>query len=103
MSTDAAELRPSAAEGWRELEDAVARLLETHDALQGRLAAAETRIRELEEALQGVSTGELDPSAMAAELRELRSRNADLTGRMADARAAVERVAGRIRFVEEER
>ncbi|HUH11700.1 MAG TPA: hypothetical protein VMK65_01265, partial [Longimicrobiales bacterium] len=65
MSTDAAELRRSAGEGWRELENAVARLLETHDALQARLAAAEARIQELEAALQGVSTGELNPSEMA--------------------------------------
>lgn len=104
MSTDAGELRrPGVPAGWRELEGAVQRLLQEHDALRERLGQAEGRIRELEAALQGVSTGELDPSAMASELRDLRRENEDLSVRMTDAREAVQRILGRLRFVEEDR
>lgn len=86
-----------------ELENAVERLLREHEAMRSRLAALEARSRELEATLTGVSTGELDPGAMAAELRDLRRENEDLSTRMADARESVQRVMTRLRFVEEDR
>lgn len=104
MSTDAAELRGSGVPaGWRDLEQSIERLLTEHDGVRTRLDEAEARIRELEEALQGVSSGELDPSEMASELRDLRRENEELAARMADAREAVRRILGRLRFVEEDR
>ena len=98
VGADAAGNRPA---GWSDLEEVVERLLVQHEGLRRRLRAAEARVRELEEALRGVSTGTLDPTAMASELEQLRHQNTDLEARMEEARARVERVVARLRFVED--
>lgn len=103
MSADADVGRTTLPAEWGELERAVDTLLGANDELRGRLEATDRRVRELEEALQAVTSGELDPSLMAGELEQLRRRNDELRKRMEDARDAVQRVLGRIRFVEEDR
>lgn len=85
------------------LESAVLQLLREHDALRRRAAAAESRVRELERAVQDVSTGRVNPVALAEDARRLEEQNADLRARIDAAHQAVTRVMARLQFVEEER
>jgi seryl-tRNA synthetase len=85
------------------LELTIQRLLQTHDALQQRAEAAEARVRELERAVQDVSTGRVNPVDLAEDARRLEEQNADLRARMNAAYDAVQRVMARLQFVEEER
>ena len=102
MSSDAAEASDLSLPEWDQLELAVRRLLEDHDALLQRVAAAEDRTTELELALRNVSAGELDPVTLAERARALESENQDLLDRLNRARESVQRILGRLRFVEEE-
>jgi chromosome segregation ATPase len=85
------------------LELTVRRLLESHDAWRQRAERAESRIAELEAAVQDLSTGSLDPVAMAGEVRSLDAQNRELRTRLEAARQAVQRMLSRLQFVEEER
>lgn len=84
------------------LELTIRRLLEAHDTWRDRAAAAETRIRELEKAVQELSAGRLDPVALAEDVRTLEERNASLHDRLTRAHTAVERVMARLQFTAEE-
>lgn len=85
------------------LELAIRRLLEDHDAWRDRARAAEARIRELEKAVQELSAGRLDPVALAEDVRTLEERNAAMHDRLTRAHAAVERMMARLQFTAEER
>lgn len=85
------------------LEAAVRRLLEEHAALRRRAAAAEGRVRELESALNALSTGQIDPLALSDQVRSYERDNRILTKRLSQAREAVERIQSRLQFLEGER
>ncbi len=88
--------------GWNELEQTVRRLLDDHDALRQRAAAAEKRAGELERALHDVSGGRIDPMALAERARALEHENRELHTRLDHARETVQRLLARVRFSEEE-
>jgi predicted RNase H-like nuclease (RuvC/YqgF family) len=85
------------------LELTIRRLLESHARCERRAAEAEARVRELEAALGDVSAGRLDPVTLAEEARALEERNAVLQERLSQARAAVDRIMGRLQFTAEDR
>lgn len=84
------------------LELTIRRLLEAHETVRGRADRAEARVRELEGALQGISTGRFDPVALEDRIRELEAVNSRLRERVTLARAAVDRMRARLQFAEEE-
>jgi seryl-tRNA synthetase len=85
------------------LELKVRALLEAHDAWRRRATAAEARVLELEQAVRSMATGDLDPVALADQVRALDQRTSALRQRMQDAQEAVQRMLARLHFVEEER
>lgn len=102
MSSNAAD---TGSEGLTELdalETAVRRMLERYDALQARVDASAERVRELEQALGNVSTGGIDPVALAERTRALEEENRDLIDRLDRARDSVKRILARMRYTEEE-
>jgi predicted RNase H-like nuclease (RuvC/YqgF family) len=88
---------------WDRLELAARRLLGEHDRLRRHADQSSRRIRELEEALAGVSAGTLDPVALTDRLERLEAENRDLRTRLETARERVEALLGRLRFLEEAR
>lgn len=85
------------------LELTIRRLIESHQVWEKRASAAESRVRELEAAIQDLSAGRLDPTALAEEVRALEERNESLLDRLTRAQAAVERMVARLQFTSEER
>ena len=88
---------------WDELELAVRRLLDEHDALRAQLSAAEARIAELEGALQNYSSGAVDPMDVQRRAELLERENVDLRRRLEQARERVGIVMDRLRFAGESR
>jgi hypothetical protein len=85
------------------LELKIRRLIDSHQMWEKRAQAAEARARELESAIQDLSAGRLDPTALAEEVRLLEKRNASLVDRLSRAQAAVDRMMARLQFTAEER
>ncbi|MBR9989344.1 MAG: hypothetical protein KFH98_06270 [Gemmatimonadetes bacterium] len=85
------------------LELTIRRLIESHESWQKRAAAAESRVRDLETAMQDVSAGRLDPVALAETVRTLEQRNESLAQRLTLAREATDRMLARLQFTAEER
>lgn len=85
------------------LELTIRRLIDSHQMWERRAHAAEARARELEGAIQDLSAGRLDPTALAEEVRLLEKRNASLVDRLSRAQAAVDRMMARLQFTAEER
>lgn len=85
------------------LELTIRRLIESHQLWEKRALSAESRVRELESAIQDLSAGRLDPTALAQEVRVLEQRNDSLLDRLTRAQAAVERMVARLQFTSEER
>ncbi|HSJ31877.1 MAG TPA: hypothetical protein VK933_10620 [Longimicrobiales bacterium] len=85
------------------LELTIRRLIDSHQMWEKRAQAAEARARELESAIQDLSAGRLDPTALAEEVRLLEKRNASLVDRLSRAQAAVDRMMARLQFTAEER
>jgi phage shock protein A len=85
------------------LELTIRRLIESHQLWQKRAESAETRVRELEAAIQDLSAGRLDPTALAEEVRVLEQHNESLRDRLTRAQEAVDRMMARLQFTSEER
>ena len=85
------------------LELALRRMLDAFDAVQKRAVAAESRILEMQGALDGVRTGSLDPVRLDARVRELEAENQSLLERIRNAETLVARIQARLQFLEEER
>jgi hypothetical protein len=85
------------------LELAVRRLIEAHDALKRRADFADARVAELEAAVKGLSSGNLDPLALTGRVESLELENQDLRERLGTAQQMVQRMLQRLQFVEEER
>ena len=88
---------------WSELELAVRRMLDDHDAMKVRLADAEARSAELEGALQNFSSGSVDPVDVQKRVEMLTRENQELRRRLGQAHERVTRVMDRLRFAEESR
>ncbi|HEY8484591.1 MAG TPA: hypothetical protein VIL13_08270 [Longimicrobiales bacterium] len=88
---------------WDRLELGVRRLLDDYDLWRRRARGAERRVQELEATLRDITGGALDPLALLARIEALQEENRALRGRLAEARAKVERIVARLRFLEEER
>lgn len=95
--------RPTAPPELDHLELSIRRLIESHERWVERAAAAETRVQELENAIQDLSAGTLDPVALGEAVRVLEERNSSLQDRLTRAHAAVERMMARLQFTAEER
>jgi chromosome segregation ATPase len=100
--SDGAERQRLPAE-WDRLELATRRLLGEHERLRRGSEAAARRIKDMEDALAGVSSGRLDPLEMTGRLEKLETENRELRERLEAARARVEGLLGRLRFLEEAR
>jgi predicted nucleic acid-binding Zn-ribbon protein len=95
--------KPAAAPEWDRLEQSLRRLLAQHDALRKRASAAEERARALESALKQVSSGKLDPVALSEKADTLERENRVLAKRLNQAHETLERIMGRLQFLEDER
>jgi DNA repair exonuclease SbcCD ATPase subunit len=103
-STGAAEQR--ARDGLPELdrlELALRRLLDRHEVLRQRAEQAETRARELEQALSGIQAGHIDPVELRTRAERLEAENTALRERLREVDAVAQRIQARLQFVEEER
>lgn len=94
---------PSRPPDWDRLELAARRLLDEHDAWQRRARTAEARVRELEAALDDVSSGDLNPVQLAEKVEMLDAANASLRDRLERARGSIRRILDRLQFLQEER
>lgn len=101
MSSDAAEPGAQVPAEWDELELSVRRLLDRCDQWRRRAADAESHARELQAALREYSAGETDPIEMKRRLEALERENRTLRERLESARGNVERILGRLEFIEE--
>jgi chromosome segregation ATPase len=102
MPSDGADRTTLSLPEWDGLESSVRHLLEQHEEARNRAEAAEARVRELEHALREVSAGRVDPVALAERAQALERENRDLSDRLERARHSVQRILGRMSFVEEE-
>ncbi|MGH7507396.1 MAG: hypothetical protein ACRELX_17210 [Longimicrobiales bacterium] len=105
MSTTSGDVRsrPALPPELDRLELNLRRLIDEHDRLKRRAAAAAERIRELEVALEDVASGDLDPVALAAHAQAMERDNRELRTRLNEAHETVERIRARLQFLEEER
>jgi hypothetical protein len=102
MPSDAADSAGIDLPDWDLLERRVRGLMHAHASILRRAEAAEARVRELEGTLRDVSTGQLDPLALAERTQLLERENRTLNERLERARNSVQRILARMRFVEEE-
>jgi len=94
------EFRPTRPAAWDRLELAVRRLMDDYVAQQARAAAAEARIRELESRISAIAGGGPDPVELQSRVGELEAENRLLRERLQQARAEIERIMTRLRFLE---
>lgn len=85
------------------LELTVRRLMDEHERWRRRAQKAERRVVELESALKDVTTGDLDPVALAAQAESAQRESRALRDRLDQARQTVDRITARLQFLEEER
>lgn len=84
------------------LEDLVGALLTELETLRNRARYAESRMKTMERELDRFVDGDVAPGDLVDRLTDLESRNQDLTERLDEGRAGVERLLARIRFLEEQ-
>ncbi len=85
-----------------ELERAVGHTLDRLATLNERLARAVGRSAELEELLRQFIGHEVEPGQIVTRLRLLEEENAELGSRVDEARAGIERLLAKIRFLEDQ-
>jgi predicted RNase H-like nuclease (RuvC/YqgF family) len=88
-------------DGWARLESSVEALLARNDELMDRARTAESRIAELETALEAAHSGAVGADDLRTEVEGLRGRNRALEERMSDGRARVRQIAERLRLAQE--
>ncbi len=84
------------------LDQAVSRMMEEMEELQERVRRAETKARDAQALLQRFSDGDDDPARQHDRMMALEEENRELRDRLRQGRDGVERILGRIRFLEEE-
>lgn len=87
-------------EAWDRLELAVRRLMDEFVTEQTRARAAESRVAELEAALSAIAGDGPDPIELERRIEELEAENHALRDRLGKARAEIERIMARLRFLE---
>jgi hypothetical protein len=85
------------------LSVAVHSLLADWEQLRARASFAEARARELESALRDVTSGTVDPVALANRVNALEQENKFLARRLDRARQSVKRISARLQFLDEDR
>jgi len=85
------------------LEQTVRRLLEAGAEGRARARAAEHRRQELQEALDAVRTGSLDPHELSERVGRLEAENQALRQRLRSAEALAQRIHARLQLLEDER
>lgn len=85
------------------LAEAVTRAVERIGTLEGELARAEERIGEMETLLRRFREDGEAPLQMAQRLERLEAANEDMRSRIRSGREGVERLLGRVRFLESQR
>jgi chromosome segregation ATPase len=88
---------------WDRLELGVRRLLDDHDALRQRLREAEGRLAVVEQTLEEVRSGALDPLSLSEEIQRLREENRGMTERIDQGRDRIRALLSRLQFLEEDR
>jgi predicted RNase H-like nuclease (RuvC/YqgF family) len=81
----------------------VRRLLSEWEQYRRRVTTAEARVKELEAALRDVTTGGVDPLALAQRVQALEQENRFLARRLDRARESVKRISARLQFLDEDR
>ena len=84
------------------LERAVGHTLDRLGSLRGRVARSEEKSAELEELLRQFTGNEVEPGQIVARLRVLEEENSELRSRVDEARAGIERLLAKIRFLEDQ-
>lgn len=84
------------------LERAVANTLRRLASLNERVARAEGRGADLEELLRQFTGHEVEPGQIVTRLRLLEEENTELRSRVDEARAGIERLLAKIRFLEDQ-
>ena len=100
MSNPAGNGAPRDRQPLDELERAVGDMLDRLAWMNERMSLAEEKSEELEELLRRFTAHEVEPSDMVSRLRKLEAENADLRSRVDQARAGVERLLAKVRFLE---
>ena len=81
----------------------VRRLLSEWEQYRRRVTIAEARVKEIESALRDVTTGGVDPLALAQRVQALEQENRFLARRLDRARESVKRISARLQFLDEDR
>jgi hypothetical protein len=81
----------------------VRRLLGEWEQYRQRTTTAEARVRELESALRDLTSGGVDPLALAQRVQALEHENRFLARRLDRARESVKRISARLQFLDEDR
>jgi hypothetical protein len=103
-SSDAVNNAPAGADAeLTQLAAAVRSLLEEWERWRQRARAAEARSIDLERALRDVTSGHLDPVALAGRVQALEQENRFLARRLDRARDSVKRISARLQFLDEDR
>lgn len=102
MSTPGPD-RPARPPSVVRLERAVDQLLAARGHERTRAERAEAQLAEMEGLLRSFEKGTESPRHLQERVRALEEENADLQERLAQGRAAVERVRAKLRFMEERR
>lgn len=97
-----AQQAPGASETFARLESAVRRLIRQSAELRAELRSARERNQELMEFLAPVAEGEAGPESVLERLRTAEKERQDLEARLERGREVVQRMMGRIRFLEDQ-
>jgi predicted RNase H-like nuclease (RuvC/YqgF family) len=84
------------------LERAVGHTLDRLSSLNQHIAQAEGRSAELEELLRRFTSREISPGQILTRLRLLEEENIELRSRVDEARAGIDRLLAKIRFLEDQ-
>jgi|SRR5688572_28126331 predicted RNase H-like nuclease (RuvC/YqgF family) len=105
MSTESSvvDSRVDGAGELQRLTTAVRRLLGEFEDFRQRATAAEARVHELQSALREVTSGAVDPVALAHRVQALEQENRFLARRLDRARESVKRISARLQFLDEDR
>jgi predicted RNase H-like nuclease (RuvC/YqgF family) len=106
MSTGSSAANKEAAAAPSELarlSKAVYRLLDEWEEWRQRAETAEARAKELERALRDITSGSVDPIALASRIQALEHENRFLARRLDRARESVKRISARLQFLDEDR
>ena len=103
MESSVEDSRSDGAGELQRLTAAVRRLLAEFDDFRQRAGAAEARVHELDSALREVTSGNVDPLALAHRVQALEQENRFLARRLDRARDSVKRISARLQFLDEDR